>query len=282
MNNEHFDRINKILEPYRRIQESIEPFMKIQRINERFEEIRKPLERLDKIHSKIAIFNNPLHEQLQKINSIHEKTNEFFKKTPKYLLLLAEYGWYLDFDTNIDLPIRLGIKIKKNDIESVDEYLIDYYRRNFDKIIISLSTKHPDRKEVFEQISIAHKQGLYSVSIPSIFSQVDGVCYDFTEKLFFIKNKAKEKNKYLPQISNEITNISNIALESFLSPIYNQTPIIAHESILNEFPVRLNRHLIMHGIEKEYGNEKNSLKCLSLLKYLSDILEKVYHPDSIN
>jgi hypothetical protein len=154
----------------------------------------------------------------------------------------------------------------------LDTYLIKYFTDRFDKIIKGLCERHLERKEIFRQIETAHKNELYFVSIPSILTQVDGISYDYTKKMFFLKDK---KNDYLPQIAGEITKISRLSMSTFLTPLTNQTPIMAHESILDEFPINLNRHNILHGIDKDFGNKKNSLKCISLLKYLSDILAEL-------
>ena len=274
MNEDVFRKTEKTLEPFRRIEKMNEQFRNIKEVNRRLSKIAEPFERLNKFHLKNPIFNSNLEKQLKKTDELRRGIERTFEEMPKSLLLLAEYGWYLDFETEFTLSIHLGNKIKNKDSKGVDEYLTAYYEDNFDKIIARLSKEHPDRAEILKQISAAHSMGHYFVSIPSIFTQIDGVCHDFTTKKFFIKIKKPGKNQYLPEIANEITNVSNTVLEAFLSPIYNQTPIIAHESLRASFPVTLNRHSIIHGVDKEYGTKLNSLKCISLLTYISDVLTR--------
>jgi hypothetical protein len=95
-----------------------------------------------------------------------------------------------------------------------------------------------------------------------------GICFDFTKKKFFIKNR----KTYLPEVTQELEKSSGSFAELYLSPIKNQTPIMAREEDLEKFPCRLNRHEIMHGINVTYGSRLNCLKVLSLLKYVSDLL----------
>jgi len=69
--------------------------------------------------------------------------------------------------------------------------------------------------------------------------------------------------------------ISNSVVNLLLTPIKEQNPIMAREEDLNKFPVKLNRHRILHGIDIDYGSEKNSFRCLSFVKYLSDLLQTI-------
>lgn len=284
---EHYDWIHKKIEPLDRVRKIIEPyhstlesFKQIRFYNENFNEIKQSFERLNIIHLKSPVFNSPFIDQINKLNSVRDNVKRIFEETPEHLLLLAKYGWYLDFDSDFYLPIKLGNKLKKNDIVTVDNFLVDHYSKKIDDIIENLSTEYPDRKKIFKQISNAHKRGQYFISIPAIFTQIDGICYDVTTKMFFIKNKKGQKNEFLPEITNEINNISSIVLSSFLAPIYNETPINANKSIENTFPIDLNRHKIIHGKDYNYGTKKNSLKCISLLKYVSDIFTSIVNINS--
>ena len=84
---------------------------------------------------------------------------------------------------------------------------------------------------------------------------------------FFIKDK-----RYLPQITSELEKSAETFLNLYLSPLQNQTPIMVREEDISNFPCKLNRHEILHGINADYGTEVNSLKVISLLKYISDLL----------
>ena len=47
---------------------------------------------------------------------------------------------------------------------------------------------------------------------------------------------------------------------------------MVREQDIHKFNCHLNRHEILHGINTNYGIEINSLKVISLLKYISDLL----------
>lgn len=273
--------IDKILEPYRKIQkifDSVQGFTDIanaaqaayQTFQLPLEEIRKSLEIIDNRNKIIA--NSIIPKYFEDFQEFGKRLSENLKKTPESLLLLSKYGWYLDFGSELYLPNQLGSLIKEDEVDKVDEILIEYYTENLDEILINLSAKYPDRKEIFQQIISGHKEQKYYLTIPCILTQVDGICFDITTKKYFITEKKDKKFKYLPEVATEFANISGSISEAFSMPILNQTTINSHESKVEKFPVKLNRHLIMHGVDKEFGTEKNSLKCLSLLVYLSDML----------
>lgn len=270
IDNSSLEQIQNIANQYKEISNKINIYNQASHIIEfqtNLSKINKPFKNIQKL------INNPISDFNKKLNDFKERVEELYRQTPKNLLTLSFYGWYLDFETTPAEPIELGNKINDGDIDFVNEYLHKYYTHNLDNILSHLISYHPERKEIFNQIIEAHKQGYYYISIPAIFAQIDGICFDFTKKKFFMKNnRKKDEYLHLPEITHELKNISNITLKSFLSPIYSDTPIFTHTSNLDIYPIYLNRHEILHGVDKEYGTEINSLKCISLLKYLSDIL----------
>lgn len=270
-----------LIPPNINIQEILAPFQQIKQITEQMQafhtsfsknlaEINKSLVRLNSL--KLRALDYPFQDFYNQISYIGKLIKENCDKTPQSLLLLAQYGWYLDFNSEIWLPNKLSKLIEENDIEEVDEYLVDYYSSNLDRFFNELSDQYPQRKIIFDEILSSHKQKMFYVSIPCLLAQVDGICHDSTTKKFFLKVK---KNNWLPEIAEEFSNISNSVVEMFLSPILNHTPINACESDLDKYPIHLNRHEILHGVDLTYGVEKNSLKCLSLLKYFSDLLSSI-------
>lgn len=283
--------IEKILEPYKRIQKIIDSQKQFSEIasaaQAAYQSFQRPLDQIKKSlevienHNKIAksVFFPKYFEHVQEIG---KRISENLKKTPESILLLSKYSWYLDFDSEMYLPIQLKNLIIDGKVDEVDKILMEYYNENMDNVLENLSMNYPDRKEIFEQIISAHKEQKYFLTIPCILSQVDGICFDSTTKKYFITEKKDKNFKYLPEVATEFANISGSIAEAFSTPILNQTAINSHESKIENYPVTLNRHLILHGIDKQFGTEKNSLKCLSLLVYLSDMLTLVKDKKSDN
>lgn len=285
-----FRHIRKILERQELLMRKLSPNTGIRKMSEptqrlfdssnQFVKINESLLRIRAIESRIPVINPAMQEYAEKMNRIRESIDLFNKNLPSYLVSIANYGWYLDFQTDLNLSVRLASDIDNNEIEKVDLCLIDYYSNNFDTIINKLKRNHNKRTKIFDEIKIGFDNEFYNMTIPLILSQIDGICYDKTKKLFFTKNSKNERNPYLPKVSNELINLNKFFMEALLAPFFNDAPIFAHEKKMDSFPVEFNRHKIMHGIDTGFGTKKNSLKSLSLLSYCEDILDS-FNEDEI-
>lgn len=214
-------------------------------------------------------FKNPIFENLETLKGIGERLKEYAEKTPEYFLLIAQYGWFIDLDSELNFAYKIADRIQNNEIEKANELLVEYYKTNIDEIFKSLIKRHSNRKEIFEEILYSFKNNNHFTLIPTVLTQVDGICFDFTKKKFFIKDT---NNKYLPQVTSELEKVAGNFLDLYLSPLQNQTPIMVREQDIHKFNCHLNRHEILHGINTNFGIEINSLKVISLLKYISDLL----------
>jgi hypothetical protein len=270
------NHIERMLKPYRDIQKITEPIIQLQKdLNKALEpliEIQKSFNRINQIYASIPKFENPILEHLNAFKKIGEFLKKYAENTPKNLLLIAQYGWFIEFDCEINLPSQVSSEILDDNIENANVILTEYYSSNIDRIFSELIDRHPVRKEIFTQILFAYKNNSHYILIPSVLTQVDGICFDFTRKKFFIKEK---NNNYLPQITSELEKSADSFLLLYLSPLQNQTPIMAREEDIHKFPCHLNRHEILHGISSDYGTKINSLKVISLLKYISDLLLRI-------
>lgn len=270
------EAFHKAMEPYRRISELANKFSHLNQFAHPASQFQfKIHEVIAPLTQKLLALNVPDHissvlKQLEAFQGVGGRLKELLEKTPDHLLQLSAYGWYAEvLDNGFSYFEYLGELIEEGKIDELNEHLTKHYTENLSTIITILCERHPDRSHFFREIETGHTNKLYSLSIPSTLAQVDGISHDFFKKKFFIKNR----NTYLPEISTELLNASESVLELVISPITNNTPIIAREMDLADFPVQLNRHAILHGSDKYYGTEINSLKCISLLKYLSDVLD---------
>ena len=279
-----YREIVKITEPMRKIQEqwaeqsrtiqkAIEPTLELQKkLTEPLKEFQKSFENINRIYASIPKFQNPFLEHLETFKEIGERLKEYAKKTPEYFLLIAQHGWFIDLESDLNFPSRVANNIQENKVDVANELLIDYYKKNVGEIFESLIKRHYNRREILERIKNSFEEGNYTLLIPTALTQVDGICFDFTKKKFFIKEKKDKKYKFLPEVIAELEKSAGNFLELYLSPLQNQTPIMAREQDIGKFPCKLNRHEILHGIRTDYGTEVNSLKVISLLKYVSDLL----------
>ncbi len=235
-------------------------------------EFQKTFEHIEKIYASIHKFENPLLEKLEIFHRIGESLKSYAENTPEYLLLIAQNGWFIELDSRLNFPSEVAFEIINENVDNANDLMINYYSENIDRIFDELKQRHPDRIEILNQIQLSYRDENYLVMIPCVLAQVDGICFDFTRKKFFIKEK---DNKYLPEISSELEKSAGNFLSIYLSPLQNQTPIMVRENDKYKFPCKLNRHEILHGVSIDYGSLINSLKVISLLKYISDLLTEL-------
>jgi len=279
-----YREIAKITEPMRKFQEqwaeqaraiqkAIEPTLELQKkLAEPLKDFQKSFENISKIYSSIPKFENPFLEHLETFKEIGERLKEYTKKTPEYFLLIAQHGWFIDLESELNFPSIVAHRIQEKKVDTANELLVNYYKTNVGRIFESLIKRHYNRIEILESIKKSYEEGNHILLIPAVLTQVDGICFDFTKKKFFIKEKKNEKYKFLPEVIAELEKSAGNFLELYLSPLQNQTPIMAREQDVGMFPCKLNRHKVLHGISTDYGTEINSLKVISLLKYVSDLL----------
>ncbi len=258
------------------IQKAFEPTLELQKkLVEPLKGFQKSFEKISRIYASTPQFQNPFLEHLETFKEIGERLKEYTKKTPEYVLLIARHGWFIDLESELNFPSKVAYNIQENKVDVANELLIDYYKRNVGEIFESLIKRHHTRREILENIKRSLEEGNHILVIPVILTQVDGICFDFTKKKFFITEKKDKKHKWLTEVIVELEKSAGNFLELYLSPLQNQTPIMAREKDIDKFPCKLNRHEILHGIKTDYGTEINSLKVISLLKYVSDLLTEI-------
>ena len=251
------------------IQKAIVPALEFQKKQEQLLlNFRKSFENINSIYTSIPKFENTILRHLDTFKEIGDRLKVYTEKTPAHLLLIAQHGWFIDLESELNFPSRVAYKIKDKEFDVANDLLIDYYNENLDSIFERLVNRHPNRKEILVQILKAYRDNTHSLLIPTVLTQVDGICFDFTKAKFFIK----ERKNYLPEVTLELEKMAGSFLDLYLSPLQNQIPIMVREQDIAMFPCHLNRHEILHGSNTEYGSEINSLKVISLLKYVSDLL----------
>ena len=125
------------------------------------------------------------------------------------------------------------------------------------------------RAHVFRQVFIAHRKGLYYVTVPTLLAQADGVCLDLLGEHFFIKNRHKGRERFAKLADLEVLT------KALLAPFFNDTNIRASSKERPKGFDGLNRHLVLHGESFDYGTEARSLQAVAFLYYVAVSLGRV-------
>jgi hypothetical protein len=222
--------------------------------------------------SKLADMSDNLQKVMQKmVIPVLDDLKKSFQELPEHiqevLLLLGENGWYLDFEIDLTFLWNLRDILDEGNIAKAEDALIEHYERRAVEIEKILLNKFPHRANILKATFGAHQRGEYYLSIPVFLAQTDGICKEVFGQYLFIKSNGR------PQIAMYVNQIvANNLTAVLLSPLAETLPINASERERPTNFTGLNRHMVLHGESLDYGNKINSLKAISLINYISQVV----------
>jgi len=189
-------------------------------------------------------------------------------------LFFADQGWF--FDDQMPMTLHQVKKLFEEDNhDEANLYFKDYFSENIDRIKLEIVQQFNHRKEFLEDAFEAHNLKKYSLSIPVLLAQADGVSQEKTNYQLYNKKSIKG-DKIIPKISEYIEELVDDQSSSYgdlyLYPLTHLIPIHASASDRGENFNQLNRHLVLHGESLDYHTEENSLKAISWLNYVCKFL----------
>lgn len=202
------------------------------------------------------------------VNELTEKQPHRKKYEDKIARLMADQGWYIDGSMNNTLMGDYVDFTEDGKLKDANNLMMDYFNSRKKTIVQELYERHPSRKTIILKAFKAHVNGDYEICILAYFTQTDGICHDKFKINFFAKKNDK------PALSEELYELAqDIWLGSIYYALVNNTPITMSKFMRQKGWDKLNRHQIMHGEITDYGTEVNSLRALSLLNYVSWVLD---------
>ena len=283
--------MQKILIPIQKLQEewqkSMQPLLEAQvaiqksfepAVQTAMEEWRKYIPSFE-LPQNLTLDYGPMAEQVIALTkSFYEIVSPAFEalqrsfdklppKTRQALILLATNGWFFDLDMPFTSLWELKEALEEGKIEDAEKALVKYFDENLSKIEKSIIDRFPNRERIIRAAFSAHRRGEYELSIPVFFSQTDGICKDVVNEYFFMKQNHK------PRIANYVKQIAADSLRSaILTPLTQNLPIVMSEKERGPDFTALNRHMVLHGESLDYGTKTNSLKVISLINYVTNVL----------
>lgn len=189
-------------------------------------------------------------------------------RTQEALILLGMHGWYLDLDMPFPALWELKKALSDGNVKEAEDALVEHFEGRLDDIEKTIIEKFPKRIKLVGSAFNAHRRKEYELSIPVLLSQTDGICKDVVNEYLFLKqNKRPRTAIYVEQVA------ADSYRAALLSPLAQTLPIAASEAERDEGFNELNRHMVLHGESLDYGTRKNSLKAISLINYVANVLE---------
>lgn len=221
--------------------------------------------------SLVPIIENTVKDPFKNLSSTIQNLQKSMEDFPisfqESLKILANNGWFLDLQMPIPFTQKIADFLENGKHEEAEVILIQYFQNRLSNISENLISNHQNRSKILKSAFYAHENSLFDLSIPVFLAQADGICYETVKKYYFIKsNKKPSTSKFVDTL-----NTTNFR-KALLYPLTETFPVSASEKERGENFNELNRHQIIHGEVFDYGTELNSLKSISLLNYISQVL----------
>lgn len=252
-------------------------------------------------HRRIASWTQRLTPAMKRFLEVARQVGDGFS----VLIILqtttfARGGWSeiplreMTLSESTQLVERLWKKTDEEVQKELDVVIPKYFRRDdyapLSKLVSSWQRHFGDRYQVFEDALWAHKEERYTLSVPTLAAQVEGIIREFTGDYV---HKTEWKTKFLGHFSYDGKSPPRFSQEDlrevFALPLNERferaEELRKHLTLarINElFEYKsfsdpdatsvVNRHVILHGVFEKYG-EIESLK----LFFVLDLLHEAIH-----
>ncbi|NMD53532.1 hypothetical protein HG547_18195 [Shewanella sp. DNRA4] len=202
-----------------------------------------------------------------------------------YLKNSIKFGWYWVSDEYVNYDIRECIERYNDGKDSYDSFMSEKIEASIHDIKSAILSSNSSRAHIINEAFSLFDDGRYFSCIPLFLSQSDGIVKETFNKSLF--DKAKERSKFIKRKMDNAKSMisdvskSDVAVETLFlltqmdGDLYSY--FIEHtDKAIGKKGFAPNRHAILHGDVNylDYGTKLNSLKCIALLSYVSEL--KIY------
>ena len=179
---------------------------------------------------------------------------------------VARYGWYIDPEMPVCASTELARALDAGEVKEVTQYASQHVRDHLDRIEARLSEHYPHRRLVLVDAFDAHRKGKFTLSIPVLLSQADGIWNErFSTSLFRGPQRTDTSR-------NQRGGNQDLVFWDGFNIFEESIPMWMSEKERGPSFAQLNRHLVLHGESLDYGTEENSLRAISFVSWLCWIL----------
>lgn len=182
---------------------------------------------------------------------------------------LAGVGWYIDEAYPARRTRTLARWIQEGEESRADEALCSHYEMRIDALAERIRRRFPHRAAAVRAGLLAHHRGEFYLSTPVLLAQVDGITVELAHKQLYMRNGTVLKQKLEGGVDEE-----DRFLLAYLTPLLASFGLTAGPDDRAKLAPKLNRHEILHGERSDYGTREVSARALSLLAYVSWILNE--------
>ena len=234
-------------------------------------QIKSPAVNISEAAAKFAQTMAEVHLPLQHaMENFQEHYAQLPEKVKSAIILIANHGWYFDIELDMDRLWPIVKALENGEIADVEIAFADYIEGKIDHIQSFIISQFSNRANIITKAFEAHKSGEYELSVPVLLAQADGMCKERLNGYLF-----RNANRR-PQTSEMILNNDQSEIGAAFKAVFTEpTSINLTENQRQPGHGQLNRHEILHGDSVDYPTRINSLKSISLVYHVAQIVQHV-------
>ncbi len=230
---------------------------------------------------------NSLHAVVQSLERKKQSIEDFFRDNRLLAELyadaisqeLASRGWFIagSLYSHQFKPLARALKMKAED--QVEEFLKIHVRSRVSDIKKRAIECWKERAEILDDAFDAHIAGKYTLSVPVLLAQADGISADLLGAYIFTDHKGSIKKAASRAIESHLQ--KRPLAKSFLELLLKASGLRLDTRKRDELATSglifspLNRHGVLHGLDCEYATEANSLRGIALIDFLEWVAKAI-------
>jgi hypothetical protein len=195
---------------------------------------------------------------------------------------LLDLGWYLSPNLRWGAENELRRFFDIKDVAAVDQAMTEAARGRANDVADAVDKHFPYRRRFVERAVQAHMDKDYVVSIPLFISQADGIGEAILGVSFTSRKAGNSPKDALANLRNKrdpkkVTPEQSMLTDAFLEGLRHYTVITENtkqrdqKRIADPSYSRLNRHGVLHGLDTDYDDEKNSLQSMMMVDFIAAV-----------
>jgi len=186
---------------------------------------------------------------------------------------LAQRGWFVAGSLYTSQYQALKKAIEQGKEAEIEDFMMQHVRSITNHTASGADAKWPHRRAILADAFDAHSKKLYTLSVPIMLAQADGMALEILGAFLFTNKKGKIVEKAKEMIEGEFEQRS--LAKSFLGLLIETSGLrISTDERDNQNAKGLsvsplNRHGVLHGIDCDYPKECNSLRAIALIDFLN-------------
>lgn len=266
---EQQDAVRKLTAPHeamlRHAREAIQPM----------QDLHKAMAtQMEAIHSSVR----PLQQYVERIRQQQEawatSIRGIMEEVPKRMRKVQEYlferGWYLGPEAALPGISDLAKMIARNEHEAIEQEMQEWAETRIDAVLKEIKSQFASRHAIIGDALAAHRDGKYTLSVPVLLAQADGLAKELIGSFLFRGNPKKDFARLLSSLEPVGMGFT---LDALATPLrsYSTLGKKPKHPIPGSEQGHANRHDVLHGVSTDYPTKANSLRVVSLIDYLLGI-----------